>query len=170
MPQSANRSRIRDHDLRTAFVGKVVVALDVAVRCGMVVVAYVLIRDVWGEPEPNSDGPPGGLLVIPLLAYIVWNGSMIGRTIARWTGRSLSDAQYLASVGGLSALRLVWLLPLAGEAVNQRRNGLLVLTVGSVICTIAALVLAIDRAGGIYQPPEQRRHREVPSAADEPRP
>lgn len=147
---------MRGRDRITALLCKVVVAMDGALRCGVVVVAFVLIREFWGEPEPNSDGLPVGLLVVPLLGYIGWNVAVIGWSIRRWAGASLVDVHFLTKIGGLSALRLLLLLALADDVMYRHRGSLMVLVVASLVCALLALILAIDRADGIYQRPDRR--------------
>lgn len=125
-------------------IGKVAVALDVAVRCGVIVVTWLLMRKFWAEDiEPNADGPPVRLLAIPLGAYLVWNLSVIARSSRAWTMGSIADPSFLAMVGALSAVRLVWLLPLPDDLWWRHRDRLMALVVASAACTVLALGQAI---------------------------
>ena len=143
--------------IATSRVSTITVALDCVIRVGVLVVVWSMIREWWGEfPESNADGPPGGLLVVPLVALLGWNVAMIGSSIRRWLDGALANTSFLALVGGLSALRVAWLLPVADEVVTDRHDLLIALTIGSAACALAALAVAIVLNGGIYHPPVRR--------------
>jgi hypothetical protein len=120
-------------------VGKLAALLDMAARCAVGVVSVLLIREFWGEPESNSDGPPVQLLIPPLIAYIGWNTWVMTRSTRRWISGSLGDSSFLASLGVLSLVRLVWLIPLADDWWWHYRERLMVLIVMSVATAVLAL-------------------------------
>ena len=126
--------------------GKLAVLLDIAARCAVGVVSVLLIREFWGEPEPNSDGPPVQMLIPPLIAYIGWNIWVVTRSSRRWISGSLGESSFLASLGVLSLVRLVWLLPLADDWWWHYRQRLMVLIVTSVATAVLALGAAIRLA------------------------
>lgn len=127
-------------------VGKLAALLDTAARCGVIVVGVLLIQEFWGEPEPNSDGPPVQLLIPPLIAYLAWNIWLMTRSSRRWISGSLGDRSFLASLGVLSLVRLLWLLPLADDWWWRYRQRLMVLVVMSVVTAVLALGAAIRLA------------------------
>lgn len=106
----------------------------------------LLIREFWGEPEPNSDGPPVQMLIPPLIAYIGWNVWVMTRSSRRWISGSLGDSSFFASLGVFSLVRLVWLLPLADDWWWRYRQRLMVLIAMSVATALLALGAAIRLA------------------------
>ena len=117
--------------------------LDVAIRCGVIVVSVLLFGEFWGEPEPNSDGFPGLLLIPPLVAYLIWNLWFVVQSFEAWRSRGLTDASFLTLLGVLSLARLLWLLPLADDVWWRHRHRLMVFVVASVACGALALGEAI---------------------------
>ena len=122
---------------------KLAAVLDVAVRCGVIVVAALLLREFWTKnTEPNGDGLPV-LLILPLGAYVVWNLWIVARSSRTWISGSLGESSFLALLGTLSLARLLWLVPLADDWWWRHRHRLMVLVVASVACAILALGEAI---------------------------
>jgi hypothetical protein len=118
--------------------GRVGVAIDVVARAAVIVVCVLLIREFWGVYiGPNGDGVPVRLAIPPLAAYVVWNVWVAVRSIRALRRAAGLDTSFLANVGGLSVVRLVWLLPLADDLWWRHRDRLMVLVVASV--TAAAL-------------------------------
>jgi hypothetical protein len=112
--------------------GKLAVLLDIAVRCGVMVAIWLLIREFWAEGVVR--------LLIPLLgAYLIWNVWVIGRSSRSWKLGESGDSSYLQMIGALSLARLLWLVPLADDLWWQHRNRLMVLVAASVVCTILAI-------------------------------
>ncbi len=123
---------------------KLAVALDVAVRCCVILVASLLIREFWTEDnEPDGDGFPVRLLILPGVAYVLWNLWFLARSCRTWISGSLGDSSFLALLGALSLARLIWLLPLADDWWWHHRHRLALLEVASVACAILALGEAI---------------------------
>lgn len=116
--------------------------LDIAVRCGVIIVGLLLIRE-FNEPEPSGDGLPVRMLIPLLVAYLAWNIWIIGQLSRSWLSRSLEDASFFTLLGSLSLARLLWLLPLADDWWWHHRHRLMVLVVASVVCTVVALGEAI---------------------------
>lgn len=124
--------------------------LDLVIRVAVIVVASLLIREFWSERiEPNGDGVPVRLLVAPLVVYIGWNVNVIVRSVGALRTWPLSGPASLASIGLLSAARLLWLEPLAGDWWWRHRQPLTVLMVASVVCTILTLGEELARAAAV---------------------
>ena len=130
-------------------VGRLAVVLDVAVRCGVIIVTWVLMSEFWAEEEvgPNGDGFPVRILIAPLGAYVLWNIWAIARSIRVWAAGSVTDTSFLALLGTLSAARLLWLRPLANDLWYRHRDRLMVLVVASVACAVLALGEAVRGSG-----------------------
>ena len=115
-------------------IGKSAVVLDVAVRCGVIVVIGLLTSEfVSQQIEPNSDGFPERILIVTLVAYLVWNLAVIVRSSRAWAAGSIGDPSFLALLGALSLARLLWLLPLADDLWWRHRDRLMVVVVASVV-------------------------------------
>ncbi len=157
-------SSMRDRVAVAPPLAKFAVAIDACVRCGALVVASVLIRELWGEvsqQQPNTDGL-ASVLLVPMLVYVAWSLFMLVMSIRRWREGSLGDASLLAFVGGLSAVRLMLLRRLVDERSYfdenswiLHKNSLIALIVASgVVAGVAGfaaihiLTLAAGRAGG----------------------
>lgn len=133
-------------------IGKMAVVVDTVVRCGVIIVTWLLIREFWAEETgPNEDGVPVRILIVPIGAYLVWNIWAIARSGRVWAAGSITDTSFLALVGALSAARLLWLLPLADDLWYRHRDRLMVLVVASVACAVLALGGAIR--GSLVRPP-----------------
>jgi hypothetical protein len=133
-------------------IGKMAVVVDTVVRCGVIVVTWLLIREFWAEEiGPNGDGLPVRLLIAPLGAYVVWNIWAIARSSRVWAAGSITETSFLALLGALSAARLLWLLPLADDLWYRHRDRLMILVVASVACAVLALGEAIR--GSLVRPP-----------------
>ena len=116
--------------------------LDLVIRVAVIVVVAMLIHEFWSEPSVR-------LLVPPLVVYIGWNVRVIVRSVGALRTWPLSGPASLASIGLLSAARLLWLEPLAGDWWWRHRQPLTVLMVASVACTILALGEAVARSAGV---------------------
>lgn len=116
--------------------------LDLVIRVAVIVVVAMLIHEFWSEPSVR-------LLVPPLVVYIGWNVRVIVRSVGALRTWPLSGPASLASIGLLSAARLLWLEPLAGDWWWRHRQPLTVLMVASVACTILALGEGIARSAGV---------------------
>ena len=138
-------------------IGKLAVVLDTVVRCGVIIVTGVLVRDFWAEEPvgPNGDGFPVRILIAPLGAYVLWNTWMIARSIRGWDAGSITDTSFLALLGTLSAARLLWLRPLADDLWYRHRDRLIVLVIASVACAVLALGEAIR--GSVLRAPVDER-------------
>jgi hypothetical protein len=138
-------------------VGKLAVVLDVAVRCGVIIVTWVLIREFWAEEpvESNADGLPVRQLVAPIGAYLFWNVWAIARSIRVWAAGSIADTSFLALLGTLSLARLLWLRPLADELWDRHRDRGMTLFIASVAC--AALALGEALRGSMFRAPVGNR-------------
>lgn len=138
-------------------VGKLAVVLDIAVRCGVIIVTWLLIREFWAEEPvgPNGDGFPVRILIAPLGAYVLWNTWAIARSIRVWAAGSITDTSFLALLGTLSAARLLWLRPLADDLWYRHRDRLTVLVIASVAIAVLALGEAIR--GSVFSAPVGNR-------------
>ena len=125
-------------------------------------VGVLLVREFWGEPGSDSDGPPVQLLIPPLIAYLAWNVWVVARSGRRWVSGSLDDSAFLASLGVLGLVRLLWLLPLADDWWFRHRERLMLLVVMSVVAAVLALGAAIgltvagSSGQGDDRPPDDR--------------
>jgi hypothetical protein len=126
------------------------VVCDMAARAGVV----VLIAVVTGRVLDRSDGSDGvpSIAAVPLVAYLVWNV-----IVSVWLGRRVNrprlgaEARALAwLVGGGAAVRVLWLLPVAGDP-SWRSPALFVLLAATVV-TIAAATVSASSTGGKATP------------------
>jgi hypothetical protein len=141
-------------------IGKTAVVVDIAVRCGVIVVTWLLIREFWAEEiGPNGDGPPLQLLSVLLGVYVVWNIWVIGRSIRAWVAGSITETSFLALLGTLSVARLLWLRPLADDHWDRHHERLMILVVASITCAVLALAEALRGSTARY--PVADRHDEV---------
>ena len=132
-------------------IGKTAVVVDIAVRCGVIIVTWLLLREFWGEEiDPNGDGPPLQLLSVLLGAYVLWNVWAIVRSIRVWAAGSITDTSFLALLGTLSAARLLWLRPLADDRWDRHHDRLMILVMASITCAVLALAEALRGSTARY--------------------
>lgn len=133
-----------------------VLGLDAIVR---LVVAGIIVRalatadwsaDDCASGEVCSEVFPGWLLLVPLLAYALWNAGVVvaigARLAAGRSGRASRNDVMLLCIGALA--RLLWLVPLSWRKADDWP--VLILLLGA---TVLSVLLAV--ALGMRRPMDQ---------------
>lgn len=114
-----------------------IVALEVVVRVGVVVLLGVFAKEIVTQ---DSDAGFPSIFMVPVVAYAAWNLGVI-RWVLRSTARTTESAtgQRTATIVlGLAAVRLVWLTPLSRDPWwgGAPTMSLVVLTCGVIALTM----------------------------------